>query len=84
MAPTDARLLSFRAGDQTPLVAVAGFDPEEIRVVAFCQAPPLALIALALTDHAFEEAQNSQATANAFWASEDIGRSEAPLIQDSP
>jgi hypothetical protein len=62
-------------------VAVAGFDPEEIRVVAFCQAPPLALIALALTDHTLEEAQNSQATTNALWTSEEIGRSEAPLIQ---
>jgi hypothetical protein len=40
-------------------MAVAGFDPEEIRVVAFCQAPPLALVALALTDHTLEEAKNS-------------------------
>jgi hypothetical protein len=62
-------------------VAVAGFHPEKIRVVAFCQAPPLASIAMALTDHTLEEAQNSQATANSFWASENIGRREAALLQ---
>jgi hypothetical protein len=40
-------------------MAVSGFDPEEIWVVAFCQAPPLTLVALALTDHTLEEAKNS-------------------------
>jgi hypothetical protein len=62
-------------------MAIAGFNPEEIRVVTFCQTPPLALIAMAFTDHTLEEAQNSQATANSFWASENIGRREAALLQ---
>jgi hypothetical protein len=62
-------------------VAIAGFHPEEIRVVAFCQATSLALIALAFTDHTLEEAKNSKAPANAFWTSEDIGRSKPLLLQ---
>jgi hypothetical protein len=65
-------------------MAVAGFDPEEIRVVALCQATPLARIALAFTEHTLEESQNSQATAYAFWTSEKIGRSEAALLQSCP
>ena len=82
-AATESSLFRLIAGVQTPLVLKGGLHPEQIRVVALEEPPPLTLRDLSIGEQTFQKTQGTQAPAHTLRPGKEVGRRQALALQSS-
>ena len=80
-AAAEPRLLGFGAGQQTALMLIGGFHPEQVGVIAFQQASAFPGRGLTIGQQSLQKTHRRQLTSHPFRAGKEIGRGHTALGQ---
>ena len=81
--PADPDGFSLGAGDQTPLMAVGGLHPQQIRMIAVLKTPSFTGNSHTSAQDSLKEAKSSKPTTHAIRTTEQIGGGKTMVLQSS-